>query len=250
MIDAPGPIVVVADLEHPELSEDAFHHLGRVLRLRPGAAIVVCDGAGRWRRAVITGGTSLEASGEVRFEEPPDRRVGVAFAPAKGDRPEWAVQKMTECGVDRIVPLMCDHGVVRWEGERGARATTKLERVALEAAVQCRRAYLPLITPPVTVDVFLALANADGSTAAMTQPGGPPPVDGLDWMLVGPEGGWSERELSLAPAVGLGPNVLRAETAAVVAGAFMVALRDGLLAPSKAARSPQVGATRLKSSPR
>lgn len=242
--------MVVEDLDQPELSEDAFHHLGRVLRMRAGATVVVSDGRGSWRRAAITGGTSLEVTGELESEEPPDRRVGIAFAPAKGERPEWAVQKMTECGVDRIVPLMCDHGVVRWEGERARRATAKLERVAIEASAQCRRAYLPSITPPVTVESFLELVMADGSAAALTQPGGPPPGDELDWMLVGPEGGWSERELSLAPTVGLGPNVLRAETAAVVAGAFMVALRDGVLAPSTAARSPRVGATRLKSSPR
>ena len=232
MIESPGPIAVVENLEAPELSDDAFHHLGRVLRLRAGAAVVASDGRGRWRTAAITGGPTLEVTGECHFEAPPARRVGVAFAPAKGDRPEWAVQKMTECGVDRIVPLICDHGVVRWSGERARRATDKLERVALEASAQCRRAYLPMITPPVTLDAFLDLVVADGSTAALTHPGGAPPSADLDWMMVGPEGGWSERELSLAPAVGLGPNVLRAETAAVIAGAFMVAMRDGLLAPS------------------
>lgn len=188
MIESPGPIAVVADLEHPELSDDAFHHLGRVLRLRAGAAVVASDGAGRWRTAAITGGPSLEITGDCHFEEPPQRRVGVAFAPAKGDRPEWAVQKMTECGVDRIVTLICDHGVVRWSGERARRATDKLERVALEAAAQCRRAYLPMITAPVTLDAFLELVAVDGSTAALTQPGGGPPSAQLDWMMVGPEG--------------------------------------------------------------
>ena len=67
----------------------------------------------------------------------------MAFAPVKGERPEWVVQKLTELGIDRIVPLLSERGVVRWTGERGKATVERLRRVAREAAAQCRRVWLP-----------------------------------------------------------------------------------------------------------
>ncbi len=69
----------------------------------------------------------------------------VAFSPVKGDRPEWAVQKLTELGVDRIVPLVAARSVVRWTGDRGAAVVERWRRVAREAAMQSRRAWLPAV---------------------------------------------------------------------------------------------------------
>ena len=118
----------------------------------------------------------------------------VAFAPAKGDRPEWVVQKLTELGVDRIVPLQTARSVVRWDGERGRRAVERLRRVAREAAAQSRRAYLP----EVSRSDLAALAEPPPGPApvARAELGGPPPA-GDSTVAVGPEGGWSDEERRL-----------------------------------------------------
>ena len=79
----------------------------------------------------------------MQFEEASEPGLTVAFAPTKGERPEWVVQKLTELGVDRIVPLISERSVVRWAGERGAGAVERLRRVAREAAAQSRRVWLP-----------------------------------------------------------------------------------------------------------
>jgi len=103
----------VADVESPELGPDDRHHLERVLRLRPGDELTVADGAGRWRRCRF--GPVVEVDGEVEVEPPPAPAITLAFALTKGERPEWTVQKLTEVGVDRIVPFVSDRSIVRWD---------------------------------------------------------------------------------------------------------------------------------------
>lgn len=158
----------------------------------------------------------------------------MAFAPVKGDRPEWAVQKLAELGVDRIVVLDTERGVVRWSGPRAESHRTRLEKVVRAAVMQSRQVWLPEVGGPVRVAPFLAGEGPRGGVA-LAQMGGPPPGPGLRTVLVGPEGGWSPAELERAPAVvGLGASVLRAETAAVAAGVILTALRSGMVAPAGA----------------
>ena len=83
----------------------------------------------------------------------------VAFAPIKGERPEWVVQKLTELGIDRIVPLRSERSVVRWTAQRGQAAVERLRRVAREAAAQCRRVWLPEVAETVA---FADLAMLGG----------------------------------------------------------------------------------------
>ena len=216
----------------PEVAHEDLHHLARVLRLRPGELVVACDGAGRWCRCAYTGAGgaagALEPLGDVRAEARRSPSVTVAFTPAKGDRPEWVVQKLTELGVDALVPLHSARSVVRWSGEREARALARLRRVAREAAAQSRRVWLPEVAAVATV---AGLGERD-APLALAQMGGPPPRRADQVVAVGPEGGWDEAELAAGhPVVGLGPGVLRAETAAVVAGVLLVALRDGTVSP-------------------
>lgn len=209
----------VGDLDAPELDPDDHHHLARALRLRPGETVSLSDGRGAWRFGTWTG-AGVEPAGETQHESPPVPLVTVAFAPAKGDRPEWTVQKLTEVGVDRIVALATARGVVRWEGERAERHLARLRRVAREAAGQSRRAWLPEVRGVVPVAELVA------EGAALAEPGGDPPSLDRPLVLVGPEGGWAPEELAAGPArVGLGPTVLRAETAAVAAGVLLCALR-------------------------
>jgi 16S rRNA (uracil1498-N3)-methyltransferase len=227
--------VFVDDLDAPVLADDDRHHLGRALRLRAGDALTLSDGRGRWRWARF--GAELEPDGEVVEVASPSPPVTVGLAPVKGQRPEWAVQKLTELGVDEVLLLVADRSVVRWDGDRAASTATRLQRVAREAAMQSRRCTLPSIEVGVRV---AALRDRPG--VALAHPGGEAPSLARACVLVGPEGGWSESEVAAAPArVGLGPTVLRAETAAVVAGSLLVALRSGLVGPAPGALNAEGG---------
>jgi 16S rRNA (uracil1498-N3)-methyltransferase len=233
-------MVFVDDLSAPALTEADAHHLHDVLRLRPGEAVIASDGRGGWipcrldgppdargRRTSAT--VVLTPTGPASTQSRPAPAVTVAFAPTKGDRPDWVVQKLTELGVDRIVPLLTARSVVRWEGERGRRAVERLARVAREAAAQCRRTRLPEVDPVSTLE---ALRSAFGPALVLAQPGGGPPSLDRTAVAVGPEGGWDPDEVArFGPGVGLGPTVLRAETAAVAAGTLLCGLRAGLVAP-------------------
>ncbi len=232
--------VFVADPATPVLARDDHHHLVRVLRLAGGEQVVAADGAGRWCLCRFAGDRagperSLEPEGDVVNEPATARPLTVAFAPVKGDRPEWVVQKLTELGIDRIVPLRTDRSVVHWEGDRGTKAVARLTRVAREAAAQSRRVWLPEITEVATLTSFADTARHTGDAVALAEAGGSPPTLERPAVAVGPEGGWSRGELDRGlPTVGLSPGVLRAETAAVVAGALLGALRAGTVAPSRA----------------
>ncbi|MFQ5556669.1 MAG: RsmE family RNA methyltransferase [Acidimicrobiales bacterium] len=215
-----GPHALVADVERPELTDDDRHHLSRVLRLAPGDPLTVGDGAGAWRECRM--GAELQPVGPVQRSSPPDRPITVGFALIKGSRPEMVVQKLTEIGVDRIVPFVAERSVVRWDPEKRRRQAERMRRVAREAVMQCRRAWLPEVCPAVD---FAELTEAH---VALAEPGGPPLTAVLPTVLVGPEGGWSDSErAAVSDRVGLGPQVMRADTAAIVAGALLVDRRGG-----------------------
>jgi 16S rRNA (uracil1498-N3)-methyltransferase len=215
-------MVLVEDLDAPALAPDDEHHLRRVLRLRDGAPLTAADGRGRWRPARL--GPVLEATGPVLELPEPDPVLTVGFALVKGDKPELVAQKLTELGIDRIVPFRAARSVVRWDPAKAARAVERLRLVVRAAAMQSHRPRLPEVTDVVDLaDLVgehgrgLALAARDGGRLA----------PGTVTLLVGPEGGWADEELALSGHhVGLAANVLRAETAAIVAGAALVALRD------------------------
>lgn len=218
--------VFVPDLDVPRLDVGDRHHLVNVLRLRPGQPVSAGDGAGRVRRCRVGSGGELEPCDAVVVVPAPEPVLTVAVALTKGARPELAVQKLTELGVDRIVPFVAERSVVRWEGERAAHHHRRLLRVAREAAMQSRRAYLPRVDH---VGDFTTLASLPGTV--LCQRGGRPPSLADRVVLVGPEGGWAAAELAAGlPTVGLGPQVLRAETAAIVVAALLVGLRSGMVA--------------------
>jgi 16S rRNA (uracil1498-N3)-methyltransferase len=224
--------VFVADPGAPEVAADDRHHLLRVLRLAPGELVIASDGNGSSTLCRFTGdGALLEPTGPVTRRARPEPPITVAFAPAKGDRPEWVVQKLTELGVDRIVPLSSDRAVVRWSGLRGDRALERLRRVAREAAAQSRRSWLPEVAEPLSVVSFAHQVSAAGGELALADPAGRPPALTRPVVAVGPEGGWSDAERSLGlPRVTVGDAILRAETAAVAAGTLLAGLRACLVA--------------------
>ncbi|MEL6892638.1 MAG: RsmE family RNA methyltransferase [Actinomycetota bacterium] len=198
------------------------HHLRRVLRLGDGDLVTVTDGAGRWvpTRVSGTGSDLLVVDGEVRNEVRTRPVFTVAAALPKGDRLEWMVQKVTECGADRLVLLDCDRSVVRWKPERAERQLERLRRIADEAARQSRRVWRLELVPPTPAAEVLP-------DAAVAEPGGEPLLDALgdshSIVAIGPEGGWSDDEsAAISHRIDLGPNILRTETAAIVATALCV----------------------------
>ncbi len=218
--------VFVADLGAPVLGDDDRHHLLKVLRIRAGEPVTVSDGRGAWRACRMGAGGSLEPDSEVVSTPAPPYDITVAFVPPKGDRPELIVQKLTEIGVDRIVVMRSDHGVVRWDDERAAKQLVRLRRIMTEAAMQSRRSRLPVLDGPKPFEEV-----ATTPFAVLAAPGGDPVTSAARTFLVGPEGGWSDAELRRPLSrVGLGETVLRAETAALVSCALAVSVRAELVA--------------------
>lgn len=221
------PWVFVDDVDAPVLAEPDRHHLERVVRVRRGDPVVVSDGRGHWRDGVLASGGAVDLAGDAREVPRPSPPITIAFALTKGERPELAVQKLTELGVDRIVPFASDRSVVRWDRGRADTHVARLRRVAREAAMQCRRAWLPVLDDVARFDAVSSLPGA-----ALADVGGAPPSLERPTILIGPEGGWSDEERDRGiPAVGLGNHVLRAETAAITAASLLGALRLGLVSP-------------------
>jgi 16S rRNA (uracil1498-N3)-methyltransferase len=225
--------------DHVEVGGEEGHHLARVLRLRIGETVTVADGGGRWRPYRVGSVTApdgaavvwLDAAGGPEQEPAASPRLAVAFALTKGDKPELVVQKLTELGVDRILPVLAERSVSRPDPGRAAAALERWRRIAREAARQSRRATLP------AVEALGPLAALAGHPSLVVAERGGQPADSLGspsgdeiLVVVGPEGGLGGAEVeALKPwaRLDLGPHILRAETAALAAAALLVARRTG-----------------------
>ena len=216
--------VFVQSLETPNISTDDQHHLLKVLRVKATDQITVSNGVGAWITATITKDGDVCATSELFVVEPPKWSLCIAFAPVKGEKPELIVQKLTELGIDEIIPLAPTvRSVVRWDSAKAAKQTGRLQRVANEASMQSRRVWLPVVHP-VTQLADLASRNE----VAFAEPGGVEVSAVHRTIVVGPEGGFAPDELgNSVSCVSLGESVLRAETAAIVAGALMCRYRRG-----------------------
>jgi 16S rRNA (uracil1498-N3)-methyltransferase len=212
---------------------DDGHHLQRARRVRPGETVTAGDGYGRWRVFAVTGADTgriaLEATSALVHEAPLVPRLTVACSLTKGEKPELAVQKLTELGVDRVLVVQAARSVVQWDDAKAATAFARLQRVAREAAAQSRRARIPVVEGPVApADLAgldgLVVAAFDGVPVAQLAA----PADG-EWVVaVGPEGGFDDAEqrgFGGAPRLSVGPFVLRAETAAIAAAAALAGRR-------------------------
>ncbi|MCU1458857.1 MAG: methyltransferase, RsmE family [Actinomycetia bacterium] len=220
-----------------EVSGVDGHHLERVRRVRAGERVTASDGAGNWRLYEVSEAANariaLVAVRAVMHEPVLTPPLAVAFALTKREKPEVVVQKLTELGVDRILPVVGSRSVVQWDERKSAAALARWDRVAREAAMQCRRSRLPTIADVVPLS---ALAGTSGlivaDRGASESPTGVPLVGPDGWVvLVGPEGGFSPEELIGLDEAGpvarlaVGPHVLRAETAAIAAASVLAAQR-------------------------
>lgn len=211
-------------------------HAADVARLRAGERLLLSDGAGTVATCSVVaadrGALDLRVLDRV-VVPPPSPRLVVVQALPKGDRAELAVQAMTEVGVDEIVPWPASRSIVRWQGDRGTKALDRWRATAREAAKQSRRAYLPVVSEPVsTTGLAPRLAGALVLHEEATVPLASVELPESEVVLVvGPEGGIAPEELDGFTAAGatpvrLGPTVLRTSTAGV-AGLAVLNARTG-----------------------
>ena len=219
------------------LTGDEARHLARVLRAKVGDTVRVFDGSGtEWP-------ARIDAIGRDRVDlavGPPIDPVAkkgplltIAVALPKGERQKWMVEKLTELGAARLVPLVTSRGVA----EATPSAIERLKRSVIEACKQCGRSTLLEIGEPRPLVACVAEKPA-GSLGFVADPGGipiggaiPPSLSNEGFgvlAVVGPEGGFTDEELAAAVAAGftavsLGPHVLRIETAAIAIAAVMAA---------------------------
>ncbi len=216
------PLAFVDDLEAPELRDGDRAHLERSLRIRQGSEITVADGSGRYRS--VRFGPELEPVGSIAEEPRPQPSLTVGFALVKGDRSDLVVQKLTELGVDAIVPIHTERSVVRWDDRRAAKNHDRHRRIVREAAMQSRNLWPPTVEPRQSLARFLG----DRPEAVLADPSGPQPIgSGHHAVAIGPEGGFTPTELELRDAVSLPGRILRTETAAITTGVLLASSRLG-----------------------
>jgi 16S rRNA (uracil1498-N3)-methyltransferase len=232
-VDATAHVFAERLDDHITIAGDDGHHLQRARRVRAGETVTAADGHGRWRayEVVASAGGEVELDALTLLGHEPQLHPGltVACSLTKGQKPELAVQKLTELGVDRIMVVEAARSVVQWDDDKVSAAFTRLERVAREAAMQSRRAWIPVVDGPVApVELArlpgLVVGAPDGVAAGQL-----PAPPGGEWVVaVGPEGGFDTDELrafGAAPRLAIGPFVLRAETAAIAAAAALAGRR-------------------------
>ena len=214
-----------------ELDAGQANYLGNVLRLSDGAELLLFDGSsGEWLARIGEAGrkrTTLVVEERVREPETiPD--VWLAFAPVKRSQTDWLVEKATELGTARLIPIITQRTIVeRVKLER-------LEAIAIEAAEQCGRTLLPDISEPLPLAHLLECRDSSRTLYFADESGGEAAagafVPGSAAILTGPEGGFSDEErdqIRAAPnavAISLGPRILRAETAGLAALATFMAI--------------------------
>lgn len=221
-----------------ELPEREARHLFKVLRARKGDRIGVVDADQRLFAAELRSGGRAEVI-EERKAARDWGLVALYQAVPKGRHMDLVVEKATELGAGRIVPVLAGRGVVRLEGGAGNKVA-RWQRVAEAAARQSLRMMIPEVMGP--VEFSEALPHAGGTAVILHNAEGLPPLEEVlrempaegVGLFVGPEGGWSDEELELAAGIGvrfagLGPFRLRSETAGVVAVARATAALECIL---------------------
>lgn len=214
------------------LSGSAMLHVGKVLRLRPGDAVVLFDGAGLEYAALIESITRHAVTVSVGGGRDPGTESDISVTLLQGicrsQRMDLLVQKSTELGVAAIRPVACERSVVRLDGQRGTKKVEHWRQVAIAACEQSGRSRIPEIAPPLALtEAVDDIAVAVDACLLLDRQHGSPLVEAVGRgdrlaVLTGPEGGLTEAERAMARRRGfvpvrLGPRTLRTETAPLAA---------------------------------
>lgn len=212
-----------------ELPDTAARHVGQVLRMRVGDALTLFNGQGGEYPASLRAVERRRVTVQIERFDPIVREsplaVTLAQCVSKGDRMDWAIQKAVELGVQRIVPVLSERSVVKLNAERWDKKCEHWRGVVISACEQSGRTRIPELADVAELSAYLASETAPqrwvlapGADRALPTDGAIPSIA----LLIGPEGGLSERDLQAADAAGfqrlaLGPRILRTETAAAAA---------------------------------
>lgn len=218
------------------LSGDEARHLRDVLRLKPGDEVYVFDGFGHEFRCTVSNtkrdSAELRIEAEVEPEKPESQlQLNLCVALLKGEKFDLVVQKATELGAAKVTPLITRYADIHLRDAADAtKRVARWQRIAMEAAKQSGRAFVPEISLPVA---FEAALGVEGAGVMFSERGGKgletllnQPTPRAVMALVGSEGGWSDDEIGAARArnfhvVTLGGRILRAETAAIAVAVLM-----------------------------
>ena len=216
------------------LTGDLCHHLRASLRVKPGECLWLTDEHQQRYRVEVTELAQQRMTARILEQREGPVETGptllLAQALLKGDHMDWVVQKASELGVRTILPLVSQHGVVRPQSGRIATQVSRWQRIATEAAQQSEQWQPPHVFEPLDSRRFFSTATATCSlilaerreAVALSKVPLPALLTESLVLVIGPEGGWAEEELTLAlaqgyHAVSLGAHILRADTAAVTA---------------------------------
>jgi len=212
-----------------ELPADAAHHAHTVLRLGPGAAVVVFDGTGGEFPATVLSSSKKSVVVQTGAFSPADRESSLfthlAIGISKNERFDQVLQKATELGVSAITPLLTERTEIKIASDRLKKIQQRWRRIVVTACEQCQRNRLPQLHAPQPLTDFVAADNSD--VKLILHPDGQTGMDarlrpGRVCLLIGPEGGFSDDECRLAQhhhfaPLALGPRILRTETAPLLA---------------------------------
>lgn len=215
------------------LDDTAFQHVCKVLRLQPGAALTLFNGDGQeyhghlHSRDKRCAKVQLEHCTHPASDSPLPIHIGQCIS--RGERMDYAIQKGTELGMSQLTPLFSERCEVRLDQSRQAKRQQHWQQIAISACEQSQRCQVPQINRPGSLDTWLGQVDADlklvlhhHSLMSLNTHQQPASIA----VLIGPEGGLTEAEVSAAQAAGfvpltLGPRVLRSETAPVAALAIL-----------------------------
>ncbi len=216
-----------------QLVGDEAHHAISVSRVKPGENFLIGTGAGVIARVTVlsVGKKSLMFRvDDVSSAQPAQPKLSLIQSLAKGDRDERAIEACTELGVDRVFPYEAERSVSRWGAEKREKGVARWRKIAREASKQSLRHTIPEVQPPLTLSELSALASEE--TVLLLEPSAERALSALEvsklpshdciHLLIGPEGGFSELEVTTlvdagAFAVKLGDTVLRTSTAGMAA---------------------------------
>jgi 16S rRNA (uracil1498-N3)-methyltransferase len=224
--------VLVAD-SPLKLEAGPSAHIARAMRMRVGDQLTLFNGRGGEFDACVnavdkkTVTVDIGEHRDTEIESPLAIHLGIAIS--RGDRMDWVVQKATELGVQRVSPLITERTEVKLKSDRAEKKTQHWQQIAIAACEQCGRNTIPKIQPLQSLTSWVATTEADGKfvlhhrALAERTTGSKPSTIAL---LIGPEGGLSPVEISLAEDAGyqalrLGPRVMRTETAPLAAMAIL-----------------------------
>ena len=221
------------------LPDQAGEHVARVLRLERGSALILFSGDGREYDAALASLAKHAVTVEIGSAREADREsplpLTLAQAVARGEKMDWILQKATELGVARIVPIVTERTEVKLDGERADRRMAHWHGVIASACEQCGRNRLPGLEAPQAMDRWLATLGDSPALRLALLPDGDaglrqfPQMDNGAILAVGPEGGFTANDVTLLTQAGfrglrLGPRILRTETAGVAALAALQAM--------------------------